>query len=123
MTEEIDDSDAAHPIYLIDRIVVAPGAGEDFLRLYRDEYLPKAEARGIRVATILVHPPLWLDDESNTITAILTVDDVVGWWAAARAGRHDSALAAWWEGVAPLIVDRVREWAADGTELGALARV
>ncbi|EGD53422.1 hypothetical protein [Gordonia neofelifaecis] len=111
------------PVYLVDRVVTAPGAGEEFVRRYRDEYLPAAADRGITATTIVVSPPLWLDHESNTVTAILAVDSVSGWWTAALAGRHDPAPAAWWASVEHLVVERSRVSAAAADDLAVLADV
>lgn len=114
---------SAPSVYLIDTVVTVPGGGEEFVRRYREEYLPAATERGITATAVLVDPPLWLDHASNRITAILAVDGVAGWWSAALAGRHDPAPAAWWDDVAHLVAERSRVSAAADHDLAVLADV
>ncbi|ALG83661.1 hypothetical protein ACH46_03020 [Gordonia phthalatica] len=117
------DHDLSEAVYIVDRVVTAPGAGREFVRRYRNEYVPAAARRGLVLDSVLVSPPLWLDHDVNTVTAVLAVADVDAWWAAALAARHDPDPSAWWSEVAPLIESRSRTSAARDLNLAALADV
>ncbi len=108
---------------MIDRVVTAPGAGERFVAAYLDGYAPGARARGMALDSLLVSPPMWRDDDGNTVTAIWRLDGVGGWWDMTRAGRGDPALRGWWDGVAPLIVERSRSMAASAPDVDGLCEV
>lgn len=109
-------------IYVVDRVVVAPGRARDFVDAYRNDYLPGALERGYKLDRITMTPPVFLDDDSNTITASWTVSGAQAWWRSAIAGRYDTAPASWWKGVAPLIVERSRTMEAGVDDIEELCR-
>jgi len=55
-------------VYVIDRVVTQPGRAKDFIDCYLAEYVPGARDRGMSLRDILVSPPIWFDDQSNTVT-------------------------------------------------------
>jgi len=103
---------SAERVYIIDRITVKPGQGEAFARACRERYQPGAEARGMRLELNLVAPPLWLQDQANTLLYVWSVEGVAGYWGMSFQGRQDPALQDWWwQEAAPLIESRER-WVA-----------
>jgi hypothetical protein len=110
-------------LYLIDRVVLRPGAARAFIDAYRTGYVPSARARGLTLERILVSPPVWIEDETNTVTATWTVSGTTAWWAAAVRGRHDPAPAQWWESVASLVVERSRSMASRAEDVEELCDV
>ena len=110
-------------IFVVDRVVTEPGRAREFVDAYVAEYVPGARERGMTLDHLLVSPPIWLDDESNTITVTWTVDDVAGWWNMTRLGRPDPALGAWWERMEPLITERSRSMAAAAEDVEGLGNV
>ncbi|WP_182347185.1 hypothetical protein [Tomitella gaofuii] len=110
-------------VFVIDRVVTAPGAGKRFVDAYLDGYAPGARARGMVLDRLLVSPPMWRDDAGNTITATWRLDGVGAWWDMARAGRGDPALREWWDSVAPLIAERARSMAAAASDVEGLCDV
>src|SRR3546814_18923269 len=76
--------------------------------LLLDQYLPSAQRRGMTLADVLVSPPLWCDQDPNTLTVTWTVDGTAGWWSMTRQGRRDSTLRQGWDAMAPLIIERSR---------------
>lgn len=105
-------------IFIVDRVVVVPGRARDFVDAYRDGYLPGAVARGYTLDRITMTPPVFLDDDSNTVTAVLRIAGAAHWWTAAIAGRHDPEPAAWWRAQEGNVVERTRtmEAAVDDVE-------
>src|SRR4051794_17395856 len=89
-------------IYIIDRIVLIPGSARAFIDAYLSGYAPQARERGLTLDRILVSPPIWIDGETNTITATWTVQGAKAWWAAAVSARHDPEPARWWATMAPV---------------------
>ena len=86
---------ADETLYVIDRIVTKPGCGRQFVDALLDQYLPSAQRRGMTLAEVLVSPPLWCDQDPNTLTVTWTVDGTAGWWSMTRQGRRDSTLRQW----------------------------
>src|SRR3546814_12038357 len=91
---------AYETLYVIDRIVTKPGCGRQFVDALLDQYLPSAQRRGMTLADVLVSPPLWCDQDPNTLTVTWTVDGTAGWWSMTRPGRRDSTLSPWWDALA-----------------------
>ncbi|PTR22135.1 hypothetical protein C8K36_1124 [Rhodococcus sp. OK519] len=110
-------------IFVIDRVVTEPGRAREFVASYTSEYVPGGRARGMTLAHILVSPPIWLDDDSNTVTATWTVDNVAAWWDMTRMGRPDPTLGEWWNRVDELIVERSRSMAAPTEDVEVLCNV
>ncbi|MGV9709051.1 hypothetical protein ACWDTI_00090 [Gordonia sp. NPDC003424] len=110
-------------IYVVDQVVLQPGKGREFIDAYLSEYAPGAVDRGLTLDRVLVSPPVWLDDEPTTVTALWTVAGPAAWWHAAIRGRHDLSTVQWWESVAPLIVRRSRSMAAAAADVEGLCDV
>lgn len=110
-------------LYIIDRVVLRPGAARAFIDAYLTGYAPGARDRGLTLERILVSPPVWIEEETNTVTATWTVSGPVGWWAAAVGGRHDPAPAQWWESMASVIVERSRSMASRSEDVERLCDV
>ncbi|TYQ10303.1 UNVERIFIED_ORG: hypothetical protein L601_002600000660 [Gordonia westfalica J30] len=110
-------------IYIVDQVVLAPGAARDFVAAYLDEYAPAAAERGLTLERITVTPPVWLDDDSNTVTATWSVVGPRAWWEAAVRARHDPGPARWWSEKSPMIVERSRSMAADVNDVEGLCNV
>lgn len=102
----------AEQVFIVDRIVTRPGRAREFVARLRGEYAPGAAGRGMRLARLLVSPPMW-HEGANTVTAVWELDGVAAWWEAARAGRGDPALRDWWDGIAALVEERSRSMAAE----------
>jgi hypothetical protein len=110
-------------IYIIDRIVLKPGNARAFIDAYLSEYATGARARGLTLDRVLVSPPVWIDGESNVVTATWMVEGPQRWWEAAVKGRHDPAPSRWWDSVAPMIVERSRSMATEAEAVERLCDV
>lgn len=110
-------------IYAVDEIVPRPGEARAFLAAYMDRYAPGARARGMTLERVLVRPPMWLDDQSNTLTITWTIPGVPAWWGMSMQGRFDPATAAWWREVDGMVVRRERHFMAAHEDLEALSHV
>ena len=55
-------------VYVVDRVVTRPGCAKDFVDCYLAGYAPGARERGMSLRDILVSPPIWFADRTNTIT-------------------------------------------------------
>ena len=111
-------------VYLVDQVVARPGQGQAFLEAYTRRYVPGAQARGMKLEQTLVSPPLWLDEQSNTVLLVWSLRGAAGFWAMTYQGRNDPALQDWWwNEAAPLIESRQRYFAADIAGLAALGAV
>ncbi|MFI7524100.1 hypothetical protein [Nocardia salmonicida] len=110
-------------LYIIDRVVLRPGTAEDFVDAFVAGYVPGARERGLVLEQILVSPPVWIEGETNTVTATWTVRGTAAWWAAAVRGRHDPDPARWWDSMAPMIVERSRSMASRFEDMEGLCDV
>ena len=100
---------AAEPIvYVVDEMVVTPGRARAFLAAYLERYVPGAIARGLTLDRVLVSPPLWLEDQSNTLTVSWTVRGAHAWWRQSLLARHDAEVLRWWEDADELLATRRR---------------
>lgn len=106
-------------VYVIDRVVTAPGCGQKFIDAYLAGYAPGARERGMTVRDVLVSPPIWFDDRSNVVTITWTLPTPQAWWQMTWHGRPDPAVARWWESVADLIVERSRSVASAADDVTA----
>lgn len=111
-------------LYVVDDVTVKPGAGEAFLDAYMARYVPGAQARGLRLVSRLVSPPVWLQDQSNRLLFVWAAAGAGDVWASKFAGRTDPLLAAWWTSeAAPYIESRSRSVFSDAANIGALGDV
>ncbi|OBI87515.1 hypothetical protein [Mycobacterium asiaticum] len=110
-------------VYVIDRVVTKPGRARRFVDSYLAEYAPGARERGMTLRDVLVSPPIWFDDEVNTITITWTLPSVQAWWEMTWQGRPDPGLSEWWSRISELVVERSRSFAAAADDVDDLCDV
>lgn len=110
-------------VYVIDRVVTRPGCAREFVDRYLTEYAPGAQSRGMVLDRILVSPPIWFADDSNTITACWELSGTQGWWEMTWKGRPDRTLGQWWAEMAHLIESRTRSMASAAHDVDDLCDV
>lgn len=110
-------------VYVIDTVVTKPGRAREFVDTYLRDYAPGARDRGMNLASIVVSPPVWFPDESNTVIATWTVDGAEGWWAMTRQGRLDESVRRWWATVEELVVERTRATGAAAEDVDRIGDV
>lgn len=99
-------------VQIIDELVALPGQGKGLLAAYMADYAPGARARGMVLERVLVSPPLWMDDQPNTLTIIWNVEGAAGWWGMRLAAGADPGATAFWQATADRLVSRARRFAA-----------
>ncbi|MDT2006068.1 hypothetical protein FXW78_17640 [Rhodococcus opacus] len=102
----MDTSDSL--VYVVDEMVVAPGGARAFLAAYMERYAPGAIARGLTLDRVLVAPPVWLEDQSNSLTVSWTVRGARAWWQQSLLARHDAEVLRWWADADQLLTSRRR---------------
>lgn len=107
----------------MDRVVTRPGCARQFVERYLAEYAPGARARGMTLRDVLVSPPIWFADESNTVTITWTLPSAQAWWEMTWKGRPDPAVGQWWSQIAELVDRRSREVAAPAAHVDELCDV
>lgn len=90
---------------------------------YLNEYAPAARDRGMTLRDILVSPPIWFDDQSNTVTVTWSLPSLQAWWEMTWQGRPDPTLGPWWEGIGDLVETRGRSVAAAANDVDRLCDV
>ncbi|OBK95261.1 hypothetical protein A5645_12990 [Mycobacterium asiaticum] len=110
-------------VFVIDRVVTKPGSARRFVDSYLAEYAPGARERGMTLRDVLVSPPIWFDDEVNTITITWTLPSVQAWWEMTWQGRPDPGLGEWWARISDLVVERSRSFAAAADDVDDLCDV
>lgn len=111
------------PVYVVDRVVTRPGRAKDFIDCYLAEYAPGARERGMSLRDILISPPIWLTDQSNTVTITWSLPDARAWWEMTWRGRPDAGIGQWWEDIAGLVSERTRSVAAAPDDIDGLCDV
>ncbi|AXQ28327.1 hypothetical protein D0B54_06355 [Solimonas sp. K1W22B-7] len=104
-------------VFLVDRLIARPGRARELLRAYRERYVPGAQARGLRLERTLLSPPLWLEEQSNTLEFVWAMDGAAGFWAMTLQARPDPAMQGWWREAQELIESRERYLCAAVEEL------
>jgi len=110
-------------VFVIDRVITRPGCARTFVDKYLAEYAPGARTRGMTLRDILVSPPIWFDDQSNTVTITWSLSSAQAWWEMTWKGRPDPNLALWWDGIGELVFERTRSVAAAAGDLEHLCDV
>ena len=110
-------------IHAIDEIVAKPGDGKAMLDDYLARYAPGARARGMVLEQVLVSPPMWLDDQSNTLSFRWSIADTGGWWQMRFVGGNDPEVIAWWAEADARAVSRRRFSAAEPADIEGLCHV
>ena len=110
-------------IYVLDHVVTKPGRGREFVDRYLAEYAPGARQRGMTLRDILVSPPIWFDDQANTVTITWSLPGAQAWWEMTWRGRPDPTLGPWWDGIGELVDERARTVAAAAEDVDGLCDV
>ncbi|OBG96793.1 hypothetical protein A5697_20385 [Mycobacterium sp. E3251] len=110
-------------IFVIDRVVTRPGCARKFVETYLAEYAPGARSRGMTLRDVLVSPPIWFTDQSNTVTITWALPSAQAWWEMTWKGRPDSTLARWWDQIEELVAERSRSVAAAADDVDGLCGV
>jgi hypothetical protein len=99
-------------VFVIDRVVTAPGCAQAFVDAYLGGYAPGARERGMELRDVLVSPPILFDDRTNVVTITWSLPSPQAWWQMTWRGRPDPAVAGWWQDVTSLVVERNRSVAS-----------
>jgi uncharacterized membrane protein YoaT (DUF817 family) len=110
-------------VFVIDRVVTRPGCARRFVDTYLADYAPGARDRGMTLREVLVSPPIWFDDQVNTVTITWTLPGVQAWWEMTWIGRADPALGQWWSQIGELVQERSRSFAAGADDVDWLCDV
>ena len=110
-------------VFVIDRVVPRPGCARRFVETYLAEYAPGARDRGMTLRDILVSPPIWSEDLSNTVTITWTLPSAQAWWEMTWKGRLDPALGEWWSRIGESVQERSRSFAAAAHDVDGLCDV
>ena len=106
-------------VFVVDRVVTAPGCAQAFVDAYRSGYVPGARARGMELRDVLVSPPLLFDDRPNVVTITWSLPSPQAWWQMTWQGRPDPTIAQWWRDVSGLIIERSRSVASHVDDVDA----
>lgn len=110
-------------VFVIDRVVTKPGCARTFVHTYLAEYAPGARRRGMTLCDVLVSPPIWSDDQSNTVTIIWMLPNAPAWWAMTWQARTDPELGQWWSRIGELVAERSRSVGARADDVDGLCDV
>lgn len=113
---------AGQRVLIVDEIVARPGHVDDVRRLYRANYAPAAERRGMVLQSSWQSPTgPRIDATATTLWFVWSVDGVAGWWRQRLSRRPDGTdergdKHAFWQSVAPLIITRRRQMLTDQSD-------
>jgi len=110
-------------VFVIDRVITEPGCAQRFIDAYLAGYAPGARERGMSLRDVLVSPPVWFDDRSNTVTITWSLPSAQAWWEMTWRGRPDPSVGEWWAGIADLVLHRSRSLAAGAADVDGLCDV
>lgn len=104
-------------VFIVDRVVTAPGCAQTFIDSYLSGYAPGARDRGMELRDVLVSPPILFDDRPNVVTITWSLPSPQAWWQMTWQGRPDPAVARWWDGISELVVERSRSVATRSQDI------
>ncbi len=110
-------------VFVIDRVLTKPGCARRFVDAYLAEYAPGARDRGMTLRDVLISPPIWFDDQVNTVTVTWSLPSVRAWWEMTWRGRPDPAVGEWWSRIGELVQERSRSFAAAADDVDGLCDV
>ena len=110
-------------VYVVDRVVTLPGRAREFIDCYLAEYAPGACERGMTLRDVLVSPPIWFSEQTNTVTITWSLPSPRAWWEMTWQGRPDPTLSKWWTDISRLVVERTRSVAAAAGDVDGLCDV
>lgn len=111
-------------LYVVDTFMPKPGDGKSFLDDYMKTYRPMAEDAGMVLVSSTVAPPMWLDNDSNTVQVVWALDDIaVACWAMSSATRYNPAYVEWCAAVRKRVVSRDRSYFASEEYMEVLNNV
>jgi hypothetical protein len=110
-------------VFVVDRVITRPGCARRFVDAYLTQYAPGAGGRGMTLRDVLISPPIWFDDEVNTVTITWTLPNAQAWWEMTWKGRPDPALGKWWSNIGELVLERSRSFAAAADDVDDLCDV
>ena len=111
-------------IYIIDQITPKGGQGKAFFQYYVDNYVPVAEARGLKLEHRWVQPPMWMEGEqTNTLHFVWSAKGVMGYWGVEAQARWDPTSSHFWRDIEPMIVSRTRSVLAEESDIASLTNV
>ncbi len=95
-------------VFVVDRVVTAPGCAQAFVDLYLSGYVPGARERGMELRDVLVSPPIRFDDRPNTVTITWCLPSPQAWWQMTWLARPDPSIARWWQDISGLVIEHSR---------------
>jgi hypothetical protein len=111
------------PAYVLDEIVCKPGKAKQVLEQYMASYVPAAKARGMELDRTLISPPMWMEEQPNTLHITWKLAGAPGFWAMSFQSRRNPDVQAFWNALEPLIEKRSRRFLAATTDVEALCDV
>jgi hypothetical protein len=114
---------AGTEVYVVDRVITRPGRAREFIDCYLTEYAPGARERGMTLRDVLVSPPIWFSDQTNTVTITWSLPSARAWWEMTWQARPDPSLGKWWTDISELVVERTRSVGAAADDVDGLCDV
>ncbi len=105
-------------VFVIDRVVTAPGCARAFIDAYLSGYVPGARDRGMDLRDVVVSPPMLSDDRPNVVTITWTLPSPQAWWQMTWRARPDPTVARWWQDISHLVSERSRSVASRAADIG-----
>ncbi|MEG0756966.1 MAG: hypothetical protein RR505_01050, partial [Raoultibacter sp.] len=111
-------------VYIVDTFTPKPGDGKSFLDDYMKVFRPIEENAGMTLVSSTVSPPLWLEDSSNKIQVVWTIDDLaVSAWAMSSATRYSPEYMEWCISAKNRVIARDRSYYASEEYMEVLNNV
>lgn len=122
--QEDGAADSEEKLYIVDTFSPKPGDGKKFLDDYMSTYAPMAQGAGMKLVRTTVAPPMWLDDDSNIIQVVWTLDDIAQQaWAMISATRYIPEYVEWNLAVRDRVLSRDRSYYASEEYMEVLNNV
>ncbi|MEE9286032.1 MAG: NIPSNAP family protein [Dehalococcoidia bacterium] len=97
-------------IYVLEEMTVRPGMLREYQEAFSREYVPGAEARGMRLVGSWTTPPVEMEGESSDLVVLWSLADVDAFWKARTTAGRDPKVLAWWRKAEEYQVRRSRRF-------------
>jgi hypothetical protein len=106
-------------ILILDEIEAKPGMAAQVREAYRQDYVPAAKARGMKLEAAWQNPPaIEIEELPVTLFWLWSVEGEAGWWKQRLSRKADGSderedKLAFWQSLEPVILSRKRRMLTD----------
>lgn len=100
-------------IHVLDVFMVLPGRLDAVRRRVEDDYQPLMVDLDMHLAHTWIAPAVELRDQATELVLLWELRDTAAFWRMRTTAARDPRVAAFWDGIAPMLAGRARKLMCD----------